>query len=147
MIPRLIHPVPAIIQRMNRAVTVLDPVAREPVRQVWRAGEGPGTGSESTLQAQVTFTEGAIGRPTYLPGGVEERWLGYLTVRVIDLIRAGIATVNSDGAIELGIARGDRIRRIGWRTTDVYVAWFVDEGHYPDQGGATLIRIHFKDRP
>lgn len=146
MIPNLIHPVPVTIQRMERAVTIVDPVAREPVRQVWRNDSGPGTGASLSLEAQVNWNDGHIAKPTFPPGGAEEEWKGYLLFRVVDLVAAGVATEESDGTLTVSIARGDRIVRIGRRVVDLYVLYFRDVAAYPDQGGATLLEIRFNDR-
>lgn len=146
MIPNLIHSVPVEIQRMERAVTVLDPVAREPVRQVWRNDGGPGTGAPLSLEAQVNWNDGHIAKPTFPPGGVEEEWKGYLLFRVVDLVAAGVATEESDGTLIIAIVRGDRIVRIGRRTVNLYVLQFRDVAAYPDQGGATLLEVRFSDR-
>jgi hypothetical protein len=135
------------LQRAVRAATVFDPVAREPVRQLWHAGEGPGLGSAVDLLAQVNWDrEGRIGEPRSHAGGVQETTTGYLLFRVADLLAAGVATANSDGTLNLGIARGDRITRIGRRAVDLYVTFFRDVGNYPDQGGATLLEVQFADR-
>ena len=62
-IPNLIHPVPVTIQRQRASLTVFDKRDRQPVRQVWKRGQGPGTGDEEILAAQVSFNSGAIGKP------------------------------------------------------------------------------------
>lgn len=146
MIPNLIHPVPVKIQRINRAVTIMDPVAREPVRQLWKDGEGPGTGTTTELVAQVSFLDGKIGKPDLEPGGPAEHTTGYLLFRYVDLIAAGVATDNGDGTITVGIVRGDRIVQIGTRVVNLYVHHFKDVGHYPDQSGASLLEVDFTDR-
>jgi len=146
MIPNLIHPIPVEIRRMERAVTVLDPVAREPVRQVWRNEDGPGTGASLSLVAQVNWNDGQIAVPTYPAAGVEENWKGYLLFRVVDLVAAGVATENPDGTLTVALARGDRIVRIGRRAVDMYVLFFRDVAGYTDQGGCTLLEVRFNDR-
>lgn len=145
-IPNLIHPVPVTIQRQDASITLFDPVDRQPVRQMWKRGQGPGTGADETLSAQVNWNDGKLGEPKLSPGGVEEKSEGYFLVRVIDLIGAGIATENADGTVDFGIKRGDRITRIGRRKVDLYVAWFRDVAFYPDQGGGTLLEVQFVDR-
>lgn len=146
MIPNLIHPIPVEIRRMQSALTVLDPVAREPIRQMWRAGDGPGTGAVLQLEAQVNWNEGEVARPHFLPGGVEEDWKGYLLFRIVDLVAAGVATENPDGTVTVTLARGDRISRIGLREVNLYVLYFRDAASYPDQGGCTLLEVRFNDR-
>ena len=145
-LPNLIHPIPITIQRQLPAATVFDDKDRQPVRQLWKKGQGPGTGSEETFEAQVNWNDGAIGKPILNPGGVEEKSKGYLLARVVDLITAGIAVENGDGTVDFGIKRGDRITRIGIRRVELYVGWFRDAAHYPDQGGSTLLEINILDR-
>jgi hypothetical protein len=146
MIPNLIHPVPVTIQRMEPNATLLDPVAREPVRQMWRNDCGPGTLAPLQLEAQVNWNDGEMARPTFPAGGAEEEWKGYLVFRVVDLVAAGVAVENPDGTLQISLARGDRIVRIGRRVVDLYVLWFRDIAAYPDQGGATLLEVTFNDR-
>lgn len=148
MIPTLIHPVPVWIQRKVEASSVLDPVAREPVRQVWRTGGGPGLGAEVEVPAQVSFNtdDGFIARPKTHPGGTVEEWSGYLLLRVVDLISSGLATEEVDGTLTVHLARGDRVSRVGRRVTDLFVTSFRDVASYPDQGGATLLEVRFSSR-
>ena len=145
-IPNLIHPIPVVLERKVEGSTLFDPVAREPVRQVWRLGGGPGLDVPTEAVAQVNFNQGKIKKPHYHPGGVEEKWMGYLLFRVVDLVGGGLATENPDGTLTLFISRGDRISRIGRRATSLYVAWFRDVAGYPDQGGLTLLEADFTDR-
>ncbi len=145
-IPNLIHPVPVKIRRIRRDLSVEDSVAREPVRQLWRDGDGPGTGSETELRGQVNFNDGRQAKPKFAPGGVEEETVGYVLFRVQDLLAAGVATDNGDGTVDFGLERGDRITQVGRRRTNYYVAWFRDVASYDDRGGATLLEVQFMDR-
>ena len=142
----LLHPIPVELRRASAALTVFDQVAREPVRHVWKAGQGPGLGAVLELEAQVNWNDGVIRRPRFLAGGVEEESAGYLLFRVEDLLAASVANAKSDGTLALGIARGDQITRIGLRQVKLFVVWFRDIASYPDQGGATLLEVHFGDR-
>lgn len=147
MIPRLIHPVDCVLHLSNRAVSKFDPLAREPVRTLWRAGDAPGTGSAVTISAQVNWNDGSIAKPTFKsPEGVDLHYSGYLLARVVDLVVQGLAVENSDGSVTFGIVRGDRIVRIGRRRVNLFVLWFRDVAFYPDQGGGTLFEILFEDR-
>lgn len=147
MIPNLIHPIPITIQRQNVAATVYDPRAREPVRQLWKAGEGPGTGDATDLVAQVNWNrEDGLAKPVVQPGGVVETSEGYLLFRLVDIIAAGVATEETDGTVTFGIDRGDRITRIGRRRTNLYVIFFRDVAGYDDQGGCTLLEVDFSSR-
>ena len=145
-VPNLIHPVPVEIQRVVAGVTVMDPVSREPVRQLWKSGQGPGTGTVFSGEAQVNWMDGQIGKPQLRRGGEEEKSTGYLLFRVFDLLFAGVATENADGTYTLGFARGDRIVRIGRRRCNLYVLFFRDVGNYPDELGSTLLEVDFTDR-
>ena len=148
MTPTLIHPVPVHLQQAVRSATKMDPVAREPVHQMWKTGQGPGLGDAVVLEAQVSWNtaENFRGRSELRPGGVDEESQGYFLVRYADLLAAGIATMNSDGTISPGIARGDRIVRIGTTTVTLYVNYFRDVAFYPEEGGATLLEVRFTDR-
>jgi hypothetical protein len=147
MIPNLIHPIPVRIQRRNVAATVFDARAREPVRQLWKSGQGPGTGDAVDLVAQVNWNQkDGVANPTVRPGGVEEKSEGYLLFRLVDLLAAGIATENGDGTVEFGLDRGDRIVRIGRRRTNLFVVFFRDVAGYEDQGGCTLLEVDFSSR-
>lgn len=146
MIPNLIHPIPVTIQRQSAAATVFDHRAREPVRQLWKAGEGPGTGTAVDLVAQVNWNEGGVAKPKVNPEGVEEMSEGYLLFRLVDLLNAGVAVDNGDGTVDFGLLRGDRIVRIGRRRTNLYVLFFRDVAGYQDQGGCTLLEVDFSSR-
>lgn len=147
MIPNLIHPVPVTVRRQLAAATTFDDRARQPVRQLWKRGQGPGTGSEEELEAQVQWNmDKRIGEPEPQPGGVEEKTEGYLLFRILDLIAAGVVTENGDGTYDFGFQRGDKIVRIGRRRVNLYVTYFRDVASYPDQGGATLLEVNFCDR-
>lgn len=146
-IPNLIHPVECVIRRKNSAATKQDPLAREPVRTLYRAGDAPNTGVEVTLQAQVNWNDGKYQKPMRANGGGPELDSdGYILVRLVDLLTAGVATDNGDGTVDFGIVRGDRIVRIGRRKTNLFVSFFRDVAFYPDQQGGTLLEINFEDR-
>lgn len=145
-IPRLIHPTPVTIQRQVANETIFDPVSREPVRQIWKEGQGPGLGTATTLKAQVNWNLGEMERPELHPGGPDIKSYGYLLFRIKDLKKAGLMTDNGDGTFERQIKRGDLITRIGITRVKLYVVFFRDTGHYPDQGGATLLEVDFQDR-
>jgi len=146
MTPNLIHPVPVEIQRVVAGVTVIDPVSREPVRTLWKSGQGPGLGSSYVGEAQVNWIDGQIAKPVLRRGGPEEKSTGYLLFRVFDLLTDGVASENADGTYSLGLARGDRIVRVGRRSTNLYVLFFRDVGNYPDDLGSTLLEVDFSDR-
>lgn len=147
MIPSLIHPVPVHLRRKNVAASTFDARGREPVRQLWRAGDGPGTGVEAALEGQLNWNDGKIKRPKLPAGsGAREESDGYVLFRVVDLVSAGVATENADGTVDFGIVRGDKIVRVGRRVVSLYVTFLRDVAGYDDQGGGTLLEVNFKDR-
>ena len=140
------HPISVTIQRQNVAATTFDTRAREPVRQLWKTGEGPGTGAAVDLVAQVNWNQGRVAKPKVNPEGVVEESEGYLLFRIVDLVAAGVAIERGDGTLDFGLLRGDRIVRIGRRRTNLYVLFFRDVAGYQDQGGCTLLEVDFSSR-
>lgn len=124
--PRLIHPIPVTLELLNSAATRFDPDTKEPIVSASR--------SEQKLQAQVRWfrKDQLRGRDT----GPRREADGYLLFRASDLETKGIT-----------IKTGDKITRIG---KQAYLHLYVEElrpmGHYPDQGGAGLLRADFRDR-
>jgi len=55
--------------------------------------------------------------------------------RKVDLDAAGLV-----------LQREDRFAKMGHVETDVYVISIEWQGHYPDQGGPSLLKAHFEDR-
>lgn len=99
------------------------------------------------VQAQCNWNNGHVAKPVFAPGaGPDLKYQGYLLVRLVDLLAAGIASENADGTVDFGLERGDRIVRIGRRATNLYAVWFRDVAFYPDQAGGTLLEIDFLDR-
>jgi hypothetical protein len=145
-VPTLIHKVPVTIQRASAAITVFDQRAREPVRQLWKAGQGPGTDAALELEAQVNWNDGRVAEPTLRPGGAEEESEGYLVFRLVDLLDRGVAVDHGDGTVDFGLARGDKIVRIGRRRTNLWVLFFRDFAGYTDQDGCTLLEVDFASR-
>lgn len=126
MVPTLIHPVPVILEPLNAATAPRDEEARELVH-------GARRGTKVRISAQVSWS--LKDDPTDHPAGVVEISKGYVLVRRRDLER-----------MNLTIARGDRISKIGVQAVDVYVTGTQPRGHYPDQGGHTLLRVYWGDR-
>lgn len=146
-IPNLLHPVPVTIARRIQGATIEDPVGRAPYLKVWREGQFPGADPGTVVQAQVNWNDGSMARPRrFNPSGVEEESTGYILLRYVDLVAAGLATEESNGTITNTIKRGDHITRIGRTAVNLHVLWFRDVAFYPDQGGATLLEIDFADR-
>lgn len=126
MIPTLIHPILIQLAQIDRDSSIYDDSAREVIGNI-------ATETVTTLQAQVSFKQ--IDKPDPQYSGVREKSLGYLLFRFLDL-----------GTASITLKRGDRIRKIGNRNVNYFLHYFQDCGHYPDQGGATLVKAYFVDR-
>jgi len=127
VMPRLIHPIPVTVERLNTAATVYDDDASEPVRQANRA-------VSYNLQAQVKWTTHDGDTPTQ--AGLQDVESGYLLFRKVDCDAAGYTPT-----------RRDRITRIGTLTSmKLYIVGVKPRGHYPDQGGHSLWQCDFRDR-
>mgnify|MGYP003155347939 CR=1 FL=1 len=124
-LPNLVHPINVTIQKSNKASTVYDADAREPIRVVRREA--------ITISAQVSMRRTS---PDPETGGLlSERVAGYLIARVKDL-----------DALSYSPKIGDKITTIGHRSVDLYLSQVEDLAHYPGQNGATLLKIYFEDR-
>ena len=124
-LPNLLHPIDVTIERADKATTPYDPDIREPLRTARRISV--------TVKAQVKYFQ--VGTPEWEKMGFSEEVKGYLLVRKTDV-----------AAIPYTPSRGDRITAIGGRATALYLLQWNDTGHYPDQGGYTLMRLFFTDR-
>lgn len=134
VMPNLIHPVPIVIEQIDQERqednagdgTWFDDDFREPVQQAARAASiqcpgQPKWGSSSRLGASLA--------------GAESEATGYVLFRYVDLEAKSIT-----------LRKNDRFTLIGKQATDVYIVSLRPEGHYTDQGGATLLKAFFKDR-
>lgn len=150
-VPNLIHPVEAEFELMDRADSVFDEYAREPVGQVVRDGESPNTpssGSRVTIRAQISFYFSGAKQdyPMYERGGTNEVTDMYISVRYVDLLKAGLISKDTNGNyVNFLIKRGDRMIRYGKTYCDLYVAGFKPFGFYPKHG-QTMLQINFTDR-
>jgi len=125
-VPNLLHAVPVELVQIDTASTLWDEDAREAVQQASRS-------TPITLQGQVKW--GAVEEVEMERQGVAEGADGYVLFRKIDLDALGIV-----------LAPNDRFTKIGHIETDVYILKLQPMGHYPDQGGHTLVRAWFEDR-
>lgn len=125
-VPRLIHPVPVTIQQIDKSATIMDEDAREPIQSAARP-------VSKTLNGQVKWQSQFDEQNTRV--GTIESASGYVLFRQIDLTAKSIVLQNED-----------RISRIGTSDTDVYITNLRPVGHYPDQGGHTMIKAFFDDR-
>ncbi len=125
-IPNLIHPVPIIIQSLDASNTFQDDDYAEPVQQAVHE-------AAVTVVGQVDWeTEKAaqVGR-----GGIREDSIGYVLFRYVDLAIVGLT-----------LKINDRILKVGLIETDLYINRLLPLGHYPDMGGATMVKAFFIDR-
>jgi hypothetical protein len=131
MQPRLLHPIPIGIETLQRLETIVDEDYREPVSYAARA-------TKVTVNGQPHWTIDDRFRQTLI--GPEQESTGYILFRTIDLKLAGIPELEN----------GDRITSIGVGIhaidVDFYVIGLRMTGHWPDQGGATLVKAFFRDR-
>lgn len=128
--PRLIHPIPVFIRKIQRSITLQDDSARAPRGQARRKQK------PIRLLAQVKI--GDTDNPAATPGGVTESSEGYLLFRTFDL-----------NAQRTTIDRGDEIVQIGEgdnaRAVDYYITKLQHRGHYPQWKGNTLVKAFFTD--
>lgn len=124
-LPNLLSPLFATIEPVSRSTTRWDADAREPVRTLARA-------TTVIIPAQVS-TEKSGNEHTAT--GTVERADGWLTIRKRDAdARSWTPSV------------GDKITALGHRTTELYVEKVQDIGHWGDQSGFSLLRLHFGTR-
>ena len=125
--PDLIHPIPVTITPLNRTALIMDENAREPMH-------GSRAGTPFTVNAQIRWRDAYM--PVPMATGVREEFDGYILVRTADLTALGQT-----------IERGDQITRMGnMLDLDVFVIDSEPTGHWPDQGGHTLMRYYFESR-
>lgn len=102
MHPRLIHPIPVIVEQRDLASPgVMNHDAREPVKQASRA-------VAVELRAQVQWGEKDDPNPE--EGGPRETSRGYLIFLRRDLAAAGVT-----------LKRGDRVTSVGGLDVDLYL--------------------------
>jgi hypothetical protein len=128
--PRLIHPIAISIEVLERSQTLVDEDYREPVSYAAR-------GNVVVVNGQLHWTIDDRLRQTLV--GPEREATGYVTFRTLDLRTAGVGSLQ----------QGDRFTTFGKgaRAMDVdcYVVGLRLQGHWPDQGGATLVKAFFRD--
>jgi hypothetical protein len=126
MIPNLIHPVPITIQQLNKSATFMDDDFREPVQRAAHT-------AEVIVPGQIKW--GGKDSLVFTRGGVQESSNGYVLFRYVDLVAAGITLKDNDRMVKLGNIE-----------CDVYIIRLEPCGHYPDVGGASMVKAHFADR-
>ena len=124
--PNLIHPVPIIIQQIDKDTTLYDEDYREPIQQSRRK-------ARVTVPGQVAW--GADTRLVTNRAGVESSSTGYIIFRYIDLDAQSIV-----------LQLDDRIISLGGVEADLYVISFRPMGHHVDRQKPTLLKALFADR-
>lgn len=121
IIPNLIHPIDVTIEQINRAATVYDEDAREPIQAAARS-------AAVVLPGQPNWNAGKRLEPT--AEGPVDKAQGYMLFRQVDLAAAGIA-----------LQINDRLRAQG---RELYIVRLQPMGHY--DGVSKLLRAWFADR-
>lgn len=130
-LPNLLHPIPVVIQQLERTEAVSDDDYREPVQQ---AIHGP----QIICPGQVAWTSTEFLEAGVL--GADSRADGYILFRTVDLRAVGLAVLKqNDRFLKIGV--GPNAIEV-----DLYVVNLRYSGHYADQGGASLVKAFFKDR-
>ena len=125
-LPRLIHPIDVVVQRRDLGKTFVDDDFREPIQQAARK-------TNVIIKGQIKFfTQEELNLER---GGTQIDSTGFVLFRYFDLNALGVT---------VGI--GDRFIKLGKIDVDYYVDRVESKGHWPDQGGATLVRCYFQDR-
>lgn len=127
---RLIHPIKVTIEQTDKESTLMDDNLREPIGGVARK-------AEITVKAQVTYRRKDDPDADRESLNVEEHTEGWLTLRTLDLKRAGVT-----------LQRGDKITKIGEGDLAEEVSYFLDRkqplGH--KGRGGHFFRFYFVDR-
>lgn len=127
MIPRLIQPIEVTITPIDRASTLYDDNAREPVRQAAYL-------TPIIIDAQVEWFDSLDA--DFGPGGALEHMSGYLIIRAVDMTRKGYTP-----------HRGDKITSLGEQSDQLFYIDAVERAaHWSAQKGPTLRRLPFTDR-
>lgn len=129
-IPNLIHPIPIEIQKIQRASTMYDEDAREPIQFAKR---------KATLIVPGQVKWASQFKLEQSRAGVIEGASGYILFRQVDLDAA-------EGGLGIELEQNDRFVKIGLRAADVYIIDLTPTGHYPDVLGHTMIKAWFADR-
>jgi hypothetical protein len=146
--PNLIHPILVTFQLLDRAETVYDKYAREPVGQAIRQGESPRTGDEILIKGQFSyyFASAKQNYPNFTREGVTEETIAYVALRYRDMVKAGVLTLNANGDFDvLTLKRGDRVVKVGREVVNYYVEGFKPFAHYPGER-QTMIQVNLMDR-
>lgn len=125
-LPNLLHITQILVHQIDRAGTIMDAQAREPVQSAARL-------PPVQVPGQVRWLTGDELRVNAAGPTIDAN--GYVLFRYIDLTIAGIT-----------LQENDRIEAQGHLTEEVYITRLMPCGHYADQNGATMVKAFFKDR-
>lgn len=134
--PNLLHPVPVTFARLVSDQTVVDLDARELVH-----GSQESVAETYVVDGQVHWGNLMSAQPQ--PGGARHNADGYILCRWADVVAA------IGGDMSKFFNDGDRVKAIGDYLPSgggFYIHRVTPLGHYPDQGGATLVKFHLQDR-
>jgi hypothetical protein len=132
MQPRLLHPVPVWLKKIDRMFTaIMDENFSEPVGQVRK--------SQSSIKLYAQLKIGATNSFDPSFGGAEEHSVGYMLFRTSDLRGANFELERGDRVVQLG--DGDNKREV-----DYYIVKVEYVGHYSAAKGATMVKAFFSDR-
>lgn len=127
-LPNLIHPINCTLQVLDTANTIFDPDAREPLQASERLADVIVQGQPRWVSQKQLEAAGF---------GPSDAVRGYVLFRFIDL-------TNAIPPIALKI--NDRITLQGSLADEVYIVRLEPTAHYPDQGGASMVKAWFTDR-
>lgn len=132
--PKLLHKVPVTVALINKASTVYNANAGEPVRAANRA-------VTVIIPGQIHW--GSEDVPDFEKEGVVEKSDGWVTMRTKDLTARGLVDEKGNPGIE----RGAKFIKFGKQDgLELFVTKSKPLGHWPDKDGFTLVRIYFEDR-
>lgn len=131
MIPNLIHPTPITIQQLTRGAAPEDPDYREPVQTAAYA-------AAVVVPGQVKWKASKALRLDR--GGTIDGSDGYVLFRTVDLQAVGITELHINDKITQFGTGANAVQR------QVYIVMLEPNGHYPDAGGATMVKAYIKDR-
>jgi hypothetical protein len=126
MRPNLIHPVPIDYEQVSTSTTTFDPDLEEPIGSVEHVTPVRLSGQVQWFRSRQLFVDRS---------GRQFEASGYALFRYADLETLGVSLADNDRFTRLGHERGR------W-----WIVGLEPLGHYPDQGGATLLKAHFNDR-
>ena len=132
--PRLLNKVPVTIALIDKAATLYNENAGEPIRTANRA-------TIVTLSGQIHWGKEDV--PDFEKEGVVEKSDGWVTMRVKDLNAQNLVDEKGNP----GILRGSTFKQFGkQKDLELFVVKSKPLGHWTNKDGMTLVRIYFQDR-